>query len=553
VLGNDSDADGNSLTALVSSGPANGTLVLNPDGSFTYTPDANFNGDDSFTFTVCDPDGACDEGLVSITVNPVNDPPVPDDQSVTTDEDTPLPITLTASDADGDTLTFAVVTPPANGEIDGVAPNLEYTPDPNFFGADTFTFSVSDGEATITGTVDITVNPVNDAPVGQNQAIVTDEDTPASGTLEAIDVDDAAGDLAYSLGDAPTKGTAVVGEDGAFTYTPDANEHGDDAFTFVVCDPDDACDEATVHVTIRSVNDAPTAEDADVAVDEDQVAEITLETDDVDGDSLTYTFSTPAHGTVVGGGALIAYTPDPNFNGTDSFTYTVSDGHGGTATATVDVVVAPVNDFPDAIPQVLATDEDTPIGFVLTGEDIDGDDIVLTVTDGPDHGTLSGSAPNLVYTPDVDFSGVDFIEFTACDPDGLCDTAVISISVAEAPLIPTQIRPEASVVRLNGRVSISETTDLHVAVPLTLRATLTGPDTTHPLPGETLVFSVGADVVCTAVTDANGVASCGGVVAVLQSVLALGYRVDYGGDADHAPESARGNIVLLAPIRIRLP
>jgi VCBS repeat-containing protein len=541
------------LTYALTTGPSHGSVVVNPDGSYTYTPNANFNGDDSFTFTVCDPDNACDEGLVSVTVNPVNDPPVPDDQSVTMDEDTALPITLTASDADGDTLTFAVVTPPSNGTIDGVAPNLEYTPNPNFFGEDTFTFSVSDAETTITGTVDITVDPVNDAPSGQNRAIVTDEDTAFGGDLAAVDVDDPSEELAFALGDAPSKGTAVVGEDGAFTYTPDANQVGSDTFTFSVCDPDGACDEANVAVTIRSVNDAPTAEDADVTVDEDQVAEITLATDDVDGDSLTYTFSTPAHGTVVGGGALVAYTPDPNFNGTDSFTYTVSDGHGGTATATVDVVIDAVNDFPDAIPQVLTTAEDTSVAFVLTAEDIDGDDVVLAVTEPPAHGTLSGSAPDLVYTPDADFSGVDFVEFTACDADDACDTAVVSISVAEQPLIPTQIKTEASVVRLNGRVSVSEQTELHLAVPLTLRATLTGPDSLHPLPNQILTFSVGGQVVCTAKTNGIGVADCGGVVAVARSVLALGYRVDYAGDADHAPESARGNIVLLAPIRIRVP
>ena len=540
----DVDDDPSELTFAAGDAPSNGTVTVNPDGSFTYTPNANFHGDDSFTFDVCDPQGACDDGGVVLIVVPVNDPPVPDDQNVSTDEDTPLLITLSASDVDGDALTFEVETQPANGTLTGAAPVLEYTPGPNFFGSDTFTFSASDGEASVTGTIDITVNAVNDAPVAQAEAFTTDEDTPHIGELQAMDVDDETEDLVFSIGEEPAHGDVTIGADGGFTYAPDDDFHGADAFTFGVCDPDGECDEGSVDVTVLSVNDAPTADDASVDTDEDVTLEIDLVASDIDGDVLSYSFGEPAHGMVVGGGPEVAYTPDPNFHGSDSFTFTVSDGHGGTDSATITVTIASVNDLPDAIPQLVTTDEDTPVAIQLTAQDIDGDDVSFAVTGGPEHGTLAGTAPNLTYTPAPDFSGSDFFEFTACDPAGACDTAIISIAVREAPLIATNVVPDAAVVRVEAS-ALPSLLETKVAVPLQLRSKLVRLDDGTPIAGEPLVFSIDGETVCTATTDARGVADCGGVAEVTRAVLALGYRVDYAGDADRTPASARGSIVIL--------
>lgn len=154
------DDDGDSLTFAVQSGPTNGTLTgVAPD--LMYTPNLNFSGLDSFTFIAND--GADDSNVatVSITVNAVNFPPIANDQSIVTDEDVPLAVTLTGQDADGGTLTFSIVTVPINGFLSGTAPNLTYTPNLGFSGTDGFTFVANDGSVdSNVATVSIVVNPV---------------------------------------------------------------------------------------------------------------------------------------------------------------------------------------------------------------------------------------------------------------------------------------------------------------------------------------------------------------------------------------------------------
>jgi hypothetical protein len=160
-----SDVDGTTLTYTVADGPTNGVLSGTAP-NLTYTPNANYAGADSFTFRAND--GTVDSNLatVSITVNPENEAPVADDQSVVTDEDIARAIVLTASDADGDALTYTVVDGPANGVLTGTPPDLTYTPNLDYAGADSFTFRANDGTADSNlATVSITVNPVNDAPL----------------------------------------------------------------------------------------------------------------------------------------------------------------------------------------------------------------------------------------------------------------------------------------------------------------------------------------------------------------------------------------------------
>ena len=200
MLANDTDADGDPLTATLVTGPANGTLTLNADGSFTYTPNADFNGTDSFVYTASDGTASTGDITVTITVNAVNDAPVAADDAYTVDEDATLTIDAAGgllandTDVDGDALTAALVTGPANGTLtlnaDG---SFSYTPNADFNGTDTFTYSVSDGALTSEGTVTITVNPVNDAPVAVDDAYTVDEDATltidAAGGVLANDTD----------------------------------------------------------------------------------------------------------------------------------------------------------------------------------------------------------------------------------------------------------------------------------------------------------------------------------------------------------------------------
>src|SRR5205823_5272119 len=223
------DVDGDALTYAMVVAPAHGALSGTAP-TVTYTPAANYNGPDSFTFKANDGTLNSNVATVTLTVTPVNDAPVATAQSVTTNQDTAKAMTLTATDVDGDTLTDAVVTAPTHGTLSGVAPNLTYTPAANYNGADSFTFKANDGTVdSSAATVSLTVTAVNDAPVANAQTVTTAEDTAKAIVLTATDVD---GDpLTYAIVAAPTHG-ALSGVAPTVTYTPAANYNGADSVTF---------------------------------------------------------------------------------------------------------------------------------------------------------------------------------------------------------------------------------------------------------------------------------------------------------------------------------
>ncbi|WP_133149012.1 Ig-like domain-containing protein, partial [Vibrio lentus] len=196
-----------------------------------------------------------------------NNSPIGDIVSFTTNEDTPVNGTLSASDEDGDSLSFTKATDPSNGSV-VIDENGDwiYTPNENYNGDDSFTVEVSDGQGGIdTITVNVGVNPVNDAPIltdengnplGDNISVATDEDTPVSGSLSATDEDNDS--LAFTKGTDPSNGTVTVDEDGNWTYTPDKNYNGSDSFTVIVSDGNGGTDTITVGVGVLPVVDTTT-------------------------------------------------------------------------------------------------------------------------------------------------------------------------------------------------------------------------------------------------------------------------------------------------------
>jgi VCBS repeat-containing protein len=449
VLGNDYDVDGDSLTAVLVSGPAHGTLTLNSDGSFTYTPAENFCGEDSFTYKAYDGELYSNVATVTIHVTCVNDAPVARDDSYTTTEDTPLVVAKPGVldndyDVDGDSLTAVLVSGPAHGTLtlnsDG---SFTYTPAENFCGEDSFTYKAYDGELySNVATVTIHVTCVNDAPVARDDSYTTTEDTPlvvAKPGVLGNDYDVDGDSLTAVLVSGPAHGTLTLNSDGSFTYTPAENFCGEDSFTYKAYDGELYSNVATVTIHVTCVNDAPVARDDSYTTTEDTPLVVAkpgvLGNDyDVDGDSLTAVLvSGPAHGTLtLNSDGSFTYTPAENFCGEDSFTYKAYDGELYSNVATVRITVTCVNDAPVANDDEASVLEDSSVTIPVLGNDydVDGDPLSVSIVSGPANGRATVNPDGTItYTPNPDFCGTDSFTYKACDPSGACDTATVTIHV----------------------------------------------------------------------------------------------------------------------------
>jgi large repetitive protein len=322
------------------------------------------NGTTTFTYTLSDGHGGSATATVTVTVTPVNDPPVAVDDALTTPEDAALVMApglllVNDRDPDGDPLTLVSVQSPVNGTVVFAGGVITFTPAPNFFGIASFTYTMRDPDGlTSTAKVTVTVTAVPDPPVANNDSATTAEDTPlvlAVSTLLANDVNvDGDALTVVSVGSAVHGTVALSG--GTVTFTPAPDFHGLGSFTYTVRNAAGLMATATVAVTITPVQDPPVARNDAITTDEDVALDITPATllandTDVDGDPLSVVaVGNAVNGTVALVNGSVRFTPAPNFFGVASFTYTISDGHGGMATATVIVTVRPVNDAPVALP-----------------------------------------------------------------------------------------------------------------------------------------------------------------------------------------------------------
>jgi hypothetical protein len=240
--------------------------VINPDGSIDFTADAGYDGPDSFTYEVCD-DGSpveCDTATVDLDIwlrDPNRRPDAVDD-TASTDEDTPVTINVRGNDTDpdGDPLTIDSFSQPKHGTVTRSGGRLVFTPDPEWSGTTTFTYVVCDADGRCDdATVTVTVDPADDTPVANDDAIVIRDGKPV--VIPVVDNDDDAdGDpLTVDIVDQPEHGTVTVNDDGTITYTPDEGYDGDDTFTYEICDPSGNCSEATVTVEVEGSTAPPPA------------------------------------------------------------------------------------------------------------------------------------------------------------------------------------------------------------------------------------------------------------------------------------------------------
>ncbi|MEL7097742.1 MAG: Ig-like domain-containing protein [Pseudomonadota bacterium] len=621
VLGNDTDEDGDTLTIVEATVPADQGTVEIVGGQLVFTPALDFNGPAQISYTITD-GTTTDTAVVDVDVTPVNDAPVATDDTAETDENDPVIINVLGNDVDpdGDTLTVTEATSD-DGEVvingDGT---LTFTPNPGFTGDASITYTVSDGELTDTATVDVTVNENEDpfdekctfellnhtsngftygmrlddlnepgrltfdfqaddaamflttegdtirifgtmqgsdgdlyrvdflyngasqvagdddievddnlqmmntgllerldtdgnvvetydlsdkagdnqftfrlgdedndqghrgadndsgwgwlsvdgnrdstqdwifelgdkveepeAPIAKDDAATTDEDVAVVIDVLDNDMDPMGQDLTVVEATSPN-GQVTINPDGTLTFTPDADFNGPTTISYTVEDPDGNSDTATVTVDVTPVNDEPIANDDTATTDEN--TEVTVDVvsndTDVDGDTLTITEAdVPAdQGSVEIVDNKLVFTPAPGFSGEATITYTIEDGNGGSDTADAVVTVNNVNDAPDAVDDVV---EDTvveggaSIMIDALDNDTDPDNDPLTITEANvtgGAGTVAIVGNMIEYTPAADLEGPVEITYTIEDPDGLSDTAIITLTVQDGIVTGTDL------------------------------------------------------------------------------------------------------------------
>ena len=450
--GADSDVDLDILSVTAGTfATTNGSVTILANGDFTYTPNANYNGSDSFSYTVLDGNGGSDTGLVSLNIAPVNDAPVAVDDSAVTNEDTAVTITVLSndSDIDGDILSVTAVTGALNGSA-AINPDntITYTPNANYNGSETLTYTVIDGNGgSDTATINITVNAVNDAPIAVDDIASGDQDTVILGNVLLNDSDIDGGVLSVVAATINTVNGGAVDllTDGSFVYTPASGYYGADSFDYTVQDGQGGSDVGTVNITVNQVvvtNTPPVAVDDAFTGNEDAVITGNVLVDngsgadsDVDLDTLSVTagtFATTNGSVTIAANGAFTYTPNANYNGADSFAYTLLDGQGGSDIGNVNLTINAVNDNPVATDDSAVTNEDTAVTIsVLSNDsDIDGDILSVSAVTGPLNGSAVINLDNTItYTPNANYNGSETLTYTVIDGNGGSDTATINITV----------------------------------------------------------------------------------------------------------------------------
>ncbi|MEZ9541515.1 tandem-95 repeat protein, partial [Vibrio sp. 10N.286.48.C11] len=437
LLANSSDIEGEVAIDSVTYTGADGIFTDNGNGTFSFAPNANFDGDVSLDVVVTDEEGATVATSASIDVLPINDPPVSGDLAYSIDEDGSITLTQEqllsqASDVDGDDLSAANLTAGDNATVtandDG---SFTITPDADFNGDIDLSFDLSDGTETVVATADLTVNPVNDIAVVEDVAYTIEEDGSLTFTDEqllagASDIDGdelSVADVSYT----GAEGVFTDNGDGTYTFAPNENFNGDVSLDFSVSDGTETVD-ANIDVTVTDVNDAPVAGATSYQMNEDGTITLSPEqlianSSDVDGevslDSVSYS---GADGILVQNeDGSVTFAPNENFNGDINLDVTVIDDDGATAQTTAGIEVIAVNDAPVAGNLAYSVDEDGSITLsqeqlLANASDVDGDALTASNLSAGDNATVTANEDgSFTIMPDADFNGDIDLSFDVSD------------------------------------------------------------------------------------------------------------------------------------------
>ncbi|MGR4869610.1 tandem-95 repeat protein, partial [Variovorax sp. LARHSF232] len=498
---NDSDLDGDLLSVVAGTFATSqgGSITIAADGSYTYTPPANFSGIDTVDYTVTD-GSLTDVGRLTITVTAVNDTPVPlepvpptpgqtfnpatGNYAAETQEDTDFSGRVAATDADGDTLSYAVTTQPTHGTvtIDAATGAYTYTPTPDFNGSDSFVVTIADGNGgTAQTTVTMTVAAVADIAA---DTVTTVEDTLVNIAVLGNDMFENGGRSVTAInGAAVTVGTPIAVSNGTVTlrangtldFQPTANFNGATSFSYTVTSGG-VTETASVTVNATASNDTPanTLPGAQSTSEDTAKAIVGVSVADIDSASLTSTVSVTG-GTLsvtTGGGATItgngsasvtlsgtaaeinaalaglSYTPTADYNGTATLTLVTSDGSLND-TDTVAITVAAVADI---APDTVTTAEDMPINVAVLGNDsfenggrsvttVNGAAVTVDTPVAVSNGTVTLRANGtLDFQPAANFNGATSFSYTVSS-GGVTETASVTVNVTASNDTPVPLEP----------------------------------------------------------------------------------------------------------------
>ncbi|HHC6464962.1 TPA: tandem-95 repeat protein [Vibrio parahaemolyticus] len=460
VLGNDTFESTDKVVSLdADNGPKNGTVIVNNDGTVTYTPDDNYVGKDTFTYVVTS-GGVSESTTVEVNVTPVNDAPVAKDDIATTQEDTAVTIDVLTNDTDvdGDTLSIQSASVPSDqGTVEIVDGKLVFTPAENFNGDAEITYTVTDGQLTDEAKVTVTVNPVNDAPTIKVDAVesITEDAVSIDTVVAALtvrDTDTPEDQLAVSLENNSNGYFVLVGNEvkltqaGVDAVNNDELNLKDLTISASVSDGVNPTASDSDSLIVNRVNDAPTVENAiaDQELSED-FATYTIDLNDAfkDSDSaLNFSVSGNSNVLVSIENGIATISPTADWNGSETLTFTATDPSGESISQTVNFTVAPVADI---VADKATVVEDTPTIIKVLGNDtFEGDDQVVSLdtNNGPANGTVSVNPDGSVtYTPNDNYHGTDSFTYIVTS-GGVSESTTVSVDVTpvnDAPVAKDDI------------------------------------------------------------------------------------------------------------------
>jgi hypothetical protein len=396
-IGHDIDQDTLSFQILVNGQIGTARITNKQNGAFTYTPNSNHHGIDILKFRLSDGMVNAIPSQITLVIQSVNDAPVAISTQLNTLEDTSLKGQLSATDVDNDQLTYKVIESSQNGDFSIInvhTGDFLYFPDTNYSGSDGIKFQVTDsiGDHSNMAWLSINIEAVNDPPLAYNDTLIINEDQSVKSQLYGTDID--ADPIWFILENMPAKGTIkmINALSGTYVYTPFTDISGMDSFRFSVFDGKIYSEPATIDIEIVNINDPPVSQNVKVNTMEDHSITATLPATDPDNDVLTYIITRlPYKGQIslstVDG--TFTYTPNSNENGTDTFTFKVSDGRKESLPSTVIMTIYPVNDAPFVKNLVLNCDLNMPISHTFPIIDPDyQDDHDIQLIAWPENGTI---------------------------------------------------------------------------------------------------------------------------------------------------------------------